>query len=85
MTSGRALVKPRLFHCHGIGLLPSISPLKGHLYSLSASERRAMEAYINEFQVSGIISIFFLSKDKPSEILMTVQLEIGIHRCTKLW
>ncbi|KAI2644103.1 Transposon Tf2-6 polyprotein [Labeo rohita] len=44
----------RLYDC-AIDLLPGISPPKGRLYSLSRPEREAMERYIHDSQVAGII------------------------------
>ncbi len=38
-----------------IDLLPGTSPPKGHLYSLSRPEREAMERYIHDSLVAGII------------------------------
>ncbi len=44
----------RPYDC-AIDLLPGTSPPKGHLYSLSRPEREAMERYIHDSQVAGII------------------------------
>ncbi len=43
-----------LYDC-AIDLLPGTSPPKGRLYSLSRPEREAMERYIHDSQVAGII------------------------------
>lgn len=43
-----------LYDC-AINLLPGISSPKGRLYSISTSERKAMETYINDSLVVGII------------------------------
>ncbi len=44
----------RPYDC-AIDLLPGTSPPKGRLYSLSGPEREAMERYIHDSQVAGII------------------------------
>uniref|UniRef100_A0A8C1LRZ5 Gypsy retrotransposon integrase-like protein 1 n=1 Tax=Cyprinus carpio TaxID=7962 RepID=A0A8C1LRZ5_CYPCA len=44
----------RPYDC-AIDLLPGTSPPRGRLYSLSGPEREAMEKYINDSQVAGII------------------------------
>uniref|UniRef100_A0A8C2EBD4 Gypsy retrotransposon integrase-like protein 1 n=1 Tax=Cyprinus carpio TaxID=7962 RepID=A0A8C2EBD4_CYPCA len=44
----------RPYDC-AIDLLPGTSPPKGHLYSLSGPEREAMERYIHDSLVAGII------------------------------
>lgn len=61
----------RPYDC-AIELLPGTSPPKGHLYSLSSSEREAMDQYIDESLKAGLIrpssspagaGFFFVKKD----------------------
>uniref|UniRef100_A0A8C7Y9I5 Gypsy retrotransposon integrase-like protein 1 n=1 Tax=Oryzias sinensis TaxID=183150 RepID=A0A8C7Y9I5_9TELE len=49
-----ALPPHRPYDC-SIELLPGTSPPRGHLYSLSAPEREAMETYIKESLAAGLI------------------------------
>lgn len=49
-----SLLPHRPFDC-AIKLLPGISPSRGHLYSLSAPESEAMQKYIGESLVAGLI------------------------------
>ncbi len=53
-SQASSLPPHRPYDC-AIDLLPGTSPPKGRLYSLSRPEREAMERYIHDSQVAGII------------------------------